>query len=111
MQTYDLGRHGNGPLEIDKQANITCRLCNMTSYHPEDIRHRYCGHCHIFHDQLDHWLDMTKDEHPEVAKGFLYVVDIEIMKSLPADSQAGLRKLLRAAYRPTMWERLLNRGV
>ena len=25
--------------------HITCPVCNMTSYHPEDVKHRYCGKC------------------------------------------------------------------
>lgn len=32
--------------------SITCELCGMTSYHPEDVRHHYCGKCHIFHDDI-----------------------------------------------------------
>lgn len=27
-------------------AAITCPRCDKTSYHPEDIRHGYCGYCH-----------------------------------------------------------------
>jgi hypothetical protein len=26
--------------------HITCPVCNMTSYHPEDVRQGYCGHCY-----------------------------------------------------------------
>jgi hypothetical protein len=33
----------------DDQPSFTCPRCRMTSYHPEDIAHRYCGHCHEFH--------------------------------------------------------------
>lgn len=32
--------------------SITCPRCQRTSYHPEDIRQRYCGHCHAFHADL-----------------------------------------------------------
>lgn len=28
------------------QPSITCPVCAMTSYHPEDIRQGYCGNCH-----------------------------------------------------------------
>jgi len=28
---------------------ITCHRCTMTSYHPLDIFHRYCGQCRMFH--------------------------------------------------------------
>lgn len=27
---------------------FTCRKCGMTSHHPEDERHGYCGNCHAF---------------------------------------------------------------
>lgn len=30
--------------------SITCLMCGATSYHPEDIRNRYCGRCHVFHE-------------------------------------------------------------
>lgn len=30
--------------------STTCPKCGRTSYHPEDIRNRYCGACHLFHD-------------------------------------------------------------
>ena len=32
------------------RERITCPRCGMTSYHPEDVRQRYCAGCHIFHD-------------------------------------------------------------
>jgi protein-arginine kinase activator protein McsA len=31
---------------------ITCPQCGMTSYNPNDIRYRYCGNCHQFHDTM-----------------------------------------------------------
>lgn len=40
-QTYIIVRDGKA---------ITCLLCGLTSYHPDDVKNRYCGHCHIFHD-------------------------------------------------------------
>lgn len=27
---------------------FTCPRCGWTSHHPEDLAHRYCGHCHQF---------------------------------------------------------------
>jgi hypothetical protein len=33
--------------------SITCPRCGRVSYHPTDIRQRYCGHCHEFHDQME----------------------------------------------------------
>jgi hypothetical protein len=42
------------------EPSITCPRCNMTSYHPEDIRHGYCGNCHAFTtDRGPHYLVMA----------------------------------------------------
>jgi hypothetical protein len=30
--------------------SITCLRCQHTSFNPEDVEQRYCGHCHIFMD-------------------------------------------------------------
>jgi hypothetical protein len=29
---------------------IRCHTCDRVSFHPKDIRERYCGHCHVFHE-------------------------------------------------------------
>lgn len=29
-------------------SSFTCPRCGRTSYNPNDIAHRYCGHCHVF---------------------------------------------------------------
>lgn len=34
-------------------SSITCPTCSRTSYHPEDVRQRYCCFCHRYHDQMD----------------------------------------------------------
>lgn len=31
---------------------ITCGRCGRTSHHPEDVKNRYCGNCHVFHDDI-----------------------------------------------------------
>ena len=31
-------------------GSITCGRCGLTSYNPGDVRHHYCGRCHVFHD-------------------------------------------------------------
>ena len=41
--TYELVRSGSG------QQGIICRWCGHISYHPEDVRQKYCGFCHVFH--------------------------------------------------------------
>jgi hypothetical protein len=31
-----------------RDPSFTCPACHRTSYHPEDVRHKYCGNCHEF---------------------------------------------------------------
>jgi hypothetical protein len=44
MSTYELVEEGKA---------IKCLLCELTSYHPEDVRQHYCGRCRLFHDDLE----------------------------------------------------------
>lgn len=37
---YEIGHDGK---------SITCKTCNLTSFNPNDVEHRYCGKCHAFH--------------------------------------------------------------
>lgn len=37
--------------EQNGQKYIQCLTCKKKSFHPGDIKHKYCGHCHIFHDE------------------------------------------------------------
>jgi hypothetical protein len=32
--------------------SITCRRCGLTSHNPNDVAQRYCGGCHVFHDNI-----------------------------------------------------------
>jgi hypothetical protein len=41
MKTYQIAPDGK---------SITCLICWLTSYHPEDVRQLYCGNCHRFHE-------------------------------------------------------------
>jgi hypothetical protein len=34
---------------LDGHAGIFCKLCGLVSWHPEDIKHLYCGRCSHFH--------------------------------------------------------------
>lgn len=43
--TYEL-------ITLREQHGIKCLRCGMTSFHPIDIANRYCGRCHIFHEDL-----------------------------------------------------------
>lgn len=33
---------------LRRPPGFTCPRCGKTSYHPEDLRHGYCGACHAF---------------------------------------------------------------
>lgn len=41
--TYVLGQHEGQPF-------IRCLRCGMRSFHPMDIKERYCARCHRYHD-------------------------------------------------------------
>lgn len=30
--------------------SILCETCGRRSFHPEDVANKYCGHCHVFHE-------------------------------------------------------------
>jgi hypothetical protein len=50
-------KHGVGyDLVVTETADrlhlaIRCHKCQKVSYHPKDIKERYCGHCHVFHEE------------------------------------------------------------
>jgi hypothetical protein len=33
--------------------SITCLVCTMTSFHPVDVRERFCSRCKVFCDDRD----------------------------------------------------------
>lgn len=37
-------------VSADGRPSITCLRCMQTSHHPKDVEFRYCGHCHVFHE-------------------------------------------------------------
>ena len=42
------------------QPYIVCPKCGMVSHNPNDVRERYCGNCHAFHE--DFARTMSDDE-------------------------------------------------
>jgi hypothetical protein len=44
MKTYEVIKAG---------AAIRCLICGLTSWHPDDVRFKYCGYCHNYHDQME----------------------------------------------------------
>ena len=50
--TYSLTRSSSG-----EPIAIQCLVCERTSYHPDDVKHRFCACCGVFHDDMTYWLD------------------------------------------------------
>lgn len=42
-----------------KQPSITCPDCGRVSYHPQDIRHMYCGNCYQWHNTMESKMTYT----------------------------------------------------
>lgn len=65
------GRHIIPTFEISPDGKtITCLKCKVTSVNLNDVREHYCGHCHVFHDDI--WPParlawLTEMKHPERA--------------------------------------------
>lgn len=43
VETYKLSADGK---------SITCLRCHRESRNPHDVSQHYCGHCHVWHDDL-----------------------------------------------------------
>jgi hypothetical protein len=35
-----------------KDGQFTCRLCGKTSHNKMDARNKFCGNCHVFHEDI-----------------------------------------------------------
>src|SRR5262245_3231344 len=51
VPSYSVGTHAG-------EQFITCSLCGLRSYHPRDVEERYCGKCHVFHEDEAHAADV-----------------------------------------------------
>lgn len=38
---------------LEEGKAIRCQTCGLTSWHPEDVKNRYCGKCHVFHEDAE----------------------------------------------------------
>jgi hypothetical protein len=54
---------------VDGSAGIFCRVCGLVSWHPEDIKHLFCGRCHHFH--TDHTIPQPAPTLCERVQNFL----------------------------------------
>ncbi len=53
--------------------SITFQPCGRTSYHPADVKFRYCGHCHRFIDQVidnEKRSPLTETDSPAYWRGY-----------------------------------------
>jgi hypothetical protein len=68
-------REAAASAKAEEAPSITCPKCGKTSYSPSDIKARYCGACHLFHDQ---WvLDVCgKQQEADAAQGAIRFRDV-----------------------------------
>ena len=48
---------------VEDGEAIRCLKCEMTSWHYKDVEHKYCGNCHMFHEEpIDEveWLELPE---------------------------------------------------
>lgn len=45
-------QRGDPKIGLHVVMSIQCPRCHARSYHPGDVANRYCGRCHMFHDQM-----------------------------------------------------------
>lgn len=54
----------------DGYDTITCLACGRTSANKHDIEQRYCGHCHVFHDDQTADRARLKTREPDQRREF-----------------------------------------
>lgn len=53
QRAHAMLRVGRRTYWIDGDArSITCHLCGLISRHAQDVLHRFCGRCGLFHEDL-----------------------------------------------------------
>lgn len=74
---------------LEAGAAIRCHACGRVSHHPRDVKQRYCGHCHRFHDRQAPMLIWTLYDHPQDYPGCFVARAYGMMTGLPlADEPA-----------------------
>ena len=49
---------------LNPDDSITCLQCNRTSYNQNDVREKYCGQCHQWHERQSALVMFTVYDHP-----------------------------------------------
>lgn len=50
--------------------SITCTKCRATSRNENDVVNRYCGNCHLFHDEAERRDDVIRAAHQRAHESF-----------------------------------------
>ena len=72
----------------------------MTSFHPKDIQHRYCGNCHMFHEEMHQMSEdfvriVTSDAPRPFGEYPIYQISTATARALIASHTAGFFALAR----------------
>lgn len=79
----------------DGVDGIRCLFCHAVSYHPEDIRQRFCGRCDIFHtDDVLAWYQGVAEEVDLLVRGASTLIAV----SLGVDSRRLLQRCIQVMY-------------
>jgi hypothetical protein len=68
-----------------QQPYIVCPKCGMVSHNPNDVRERYCGRCHAFHDD------------PYFAKRRIATEAVEVIARFASIARSIMRRFMSAA--------------
>jgi len=56
VSRHYIALHGLKGAEVESLGfqpfSIKCPQCGVTSYNPNDVKNRYCGNCHQFHEEM-----------------------------------------------------------
>lgn len=83
-------------VESGDQTGIKCLVCGMTSYNPNDVANKYCGHCHRFHEE------MQASSKPYRKMTYIITVVVEYKDDDPSnDLEAAEKAAIKFASNPS----------
>lgn len=71
--------------------SFTCPICGAVSHHPQDVRNRYCGRCHVFTaDELTPAIAATLVSDPAIFARWwaVYAANQRLMRPLAQEAVA-----------------------
>ena len=90
-------------------TSITCPRCERTSYNTGDIKNKYCGNCHEYHEQMG---ESYPSAHKDAPKGMTVLVPeitpegdllIRLDRGFPLEVRIGFSELLRDLFMRWWW--------